>query len=360
MKNPWKVKPIRIRPIRTHFNLDTDNDFVPDFRDCQPFNKHRQDEDEYQIGYKMRQGIKPPYDVGLDISRENWFGFDAIKATIRQRRINPDLIKGFLDAPPNENVISFQSFPSESKDILSQYGFLNCPKKIKWSSPTMSLNEYIKSVPKGRDIKRALNSIEEGKRNEPVHFIKEEDLSPNRYSKWHNIYKRKIESFSRGRLNAPKEPPKKHFGLYAFEDGNLLGGRIIKEFPEHISASYDAFQTDRKYINELAYAMMMQEAYQSGKKKVSLGVDTNFYGYHMPPGVYKSKRSFGFSPYPYKKPGSHMFKVTDPSPFTDPYMFLSYDGSKNRLTNNIYLRSNKSISERDYNASGGVRVYYDK
>ena len=39
MKYPsyWKLKPIRIKPIRIHFNLDTDRDRVKDYKDCRPF-----------------------------------------------------------------------------------------------------------------------------------------------------------------------------------------------------------------------------------------------------------------------------------------------------------------------------------
>lgn len=37
MKNIWKVKPIKF-----HFNLDTDRDRVPDFMDCRPFNPMKQ------------------------------------------------------------------------------------------------------------------------------------------------------------------------------------------------------------------------------------------------------------------------------------------------------------------------------
>ena len=33
MDNYWKVKPIRL-----HFNLDSDRDNVPDWKDCMPFN----------------------------------------------------------------------------------------------------------------------------------------------------------------------------------------------------------------------------------------------------------------------------------------------------------------------------------
>lgn len=52
-KTVWKVKPIKI-----NFNLDTDRDGVPDFKDCEPFNYWKQD--KYPYGYKKeeREAIK--------------------------------------------------------------------------------------------------------------------------------------------------------------------------------------------------------------------------------------------------------------------------------------------------------------
>jgi len=37
-----RIKPLRFKPIRLRFNLDTDNDRVTDWKDCRPFNPFKQ------------------------------------------------------------------------------------------------------------------------------------------------------------------------------------------------------------------------------------------------------------------------------------------------------------------------------
>jgi len=37
-----KIKPLKIKPIKIHFGLDSDRDKVPDFKDCRPFNPKKQ------------------------------------------------------------------------------------------------------------------------------------------------------------------------------------------------------------------------------------------------------------------------------------------------------------------------------
>ena len=37
-----KIKPIKVKPMKLHLPLDTDNDKVPDYKDCRPFNPRKQ------------------------------------------------------------------------------------------------------------------------------------------------------------------------------------------------------------------------------------------------------------------------------------------------------------------------------
>jgi len=45
MFRPIKLKPMKFKPMNIHFNLDLDRDRVPDWKDCQPFNPYKQEEE---------------------------------------------------------------------------------------------------------------------------------------------------------------------------------------------------------------------------------------------------------------------------------------------------------------------------
>ena len=56
--NYWKVKPLKIKPIRFQLPLDSDRDKVPDYKDCQPFNPKKQD---WDIEEAERSGSRIEY-----------------------------------------------------------------------------------------------------------------------------------------------------------------------------------------------------------------------------------------------------------------------------------------------------------
>ena len=56
--NYWKVRPIKIKPIKLHFNFDTDRDGVRDRFDCRPFDFWRQDDDYDLFKKQLQENLK--------------------------------------------------------------------------------------------------------------------------------------------------------------------------------------------------------------------------------------------------------------------------------------------------------------
>jgi hypothetical protein len=289
---------------------------------------------------------------------ENWLGFDATKAVFDLRSESVDDVEQFLHANrQNIDVASVLNYSSHSKSRLTELGFFEAPIKITWRRNVESIKDYIKSVKKGRDIKRGLNLIEEGKRYSDVEFKIDRGLTNDDwYQKWfRDFYVTKLGEKPRPRFNL-QEKPSGHTGFYAFKGNDLVGGRLVKDIGDRFSASFSVFNKRPRYLNDIAYAKMMEEAVRTGKREVSLGVDINFYGYHLSIGTMRSKVLFGFEPYYYPQAGKNFFRVLKTSKFNNPFMFFSFLNNTDSLINNIFLRQGIFFDKSDYTTSNGVRM----
>lgn len=422
MPNHWNVRPLlpqNFRDLtypqaRSLFHIsplgDFDKDNVINVHDCRPFDYRRQDEEgtngasttdpklisklasspnvrvrltltknpnlsERIYGMLLndpvpdvRHSVVMNYERRFPtpfVQEERWLGFDAIKKTIDCDQPNLEVIKGIMDAEKRnkDDIISVINYNTPIRNYLLGLGFFETPNKVSWRRKVTSVKDYAESIKKGRDIRRGLNSLEIGKRNQDIKFFWDKGLSREElYRQWYNdIYTKELGKKRRGKpssLLSQDYPPDQHIGLYAEKKGKLVGGRLIKQFSSTLSASYDAFDKEAgKYLGEIAYAKMMEEALRQGKTVLSLGQDTNFYGYHLGAGIYKSKVSFGFKPRAIKAKGSQMIKVLNPNKFENPYMFLSFVNGSEALRNNIFVRGGLRVNPADYTAPGGVKVW---
>jgi hypothetical protein len=346
------------RLVRFSLSKNTE---IPDKCSCEIFGRLSKDKDS---GVRTFTQVNDRFRVhcgGMpDTKQMKWFGFDAEREEIDcKNKCNIDVLKGQFSVDTDADVISIINTRDETNDFLEKEGFIEKPKKITWYRELDTLDNYIKDVKKGRDIRKGLNSLEKGKRNEDVEIIFDKGLkNEERYRQWYSIYKKNIESFERGRVVLKEnEYPKRFTALYALKDGKLIGGRMINEKPDYNSVAYSAFERGHKWLDEIAYAKMIEYTLDQNKKKIHLGVDTNFYGYQLSPGIYKSKILFGFTPRGYEKSGEEMFLVRKNDKFGDMYMFLSTDGQDmDNLTNNIFVKNKQDIDTKDYFAPRGVVV----
>lgn len=90
-------------------------------------------------------------------------------------------------------------------------------------------------------------------------------------------------------------------GVWVFRNGEFLGGSLIRDYGEYYAISYSAFpQFDRKELETGLGAPLFDQAYQrsvaEGRKKISYGMDTNMYGFHLSTGLLEYKLSIGCAP----------------------------------------------------------------
>lgn len=125
MENFWKVKPIKINPIRVHFNLDIDGDKVKDKDDCDPFNRKRQ-----HISKTMEERLKKlPIYVSpksiFEMQREK--GEDLEKMEAEGKSI--PLIEGFVPNIPARPLPHIMSKEAKEQAPKARQMFLSSIKK---------------------------------------------------------------------------------------------------------------------------------------------------------------------------------------------------------------------------------------
>lgn len=343
------------------FNLSK-NTQLPDSCSCEIFGRLSNDKDsgvrtftKINDKFRMHCGGLP------EIKNKKWHGFDVERQEINcKQKCNIDVLKGRLSVKDtDEDVISVVETRKETKEFLESEGFIEKPAFVSWYRNLSSLDNYTKEVKKGRDIRRGLNSLEEGKRNADIEFVFDKGLeNEDYYHQWYQIYKKSMEKRERGRVVLKEsEYPKRFTALYAVKDGKVIGGRMMNEKTNYNSIAYSAFKRDHKYLDEIAYAKIVDYTLNQNKKRLHLGIDTNFYGYHMPPGIYKSKTLFGFQPTGYVPKGREHFLVRKDDKFGDLYMFLSTDRREMpQLKNNIFVKGDKKVKKEDYPAPHGVEI----
>lgn len=290
---------------------------------------------------------------------ERWLEFDANKAVFDCRKDSVEKITTYLENfSHNMDIASIINYsPSDKQYFMKNFHFFECPVKITWRRPVEPIDQYIKSVRKGRDMKRGINLMQPGGRYERVRFEVDPGLQRDDwFQQFDEFYKEKIGAKEKGRITMD-EKPTGHTGFYAFKNGDFLGGRLVKDLGPRFSASFSVFERDPKYLDDVAYVKMMEEAIKQGKKEVSLGVDVNFYGYHLSIGLLKSKMSFGFNPYYYNQAGKNLFTVIDHRRFSKPYLFFSFINGTEKVTLNAFTTMGTPFNPRDYEPPGGITVH---
>lgn len=337
------------------------NTELPNACDCEIFGRLSKDRDS---GVRTFTGINKQFREhcgGIpDTKQSKWYNFDVELEEINcKRKCNIDVLNGQLSADTDTDVISIINTTDKTKEFLESKGFIEKPVRLTWYRTLDSLDEYIRDVKKGRDIRRGLNSLEKGKRNEDVEIVFDVGLkNEDNYRQWYEVYKNNLGAMKRGRIVLKEfDFPRHMTAMYAIKDGRVIGGRLFNEFTTSNSIAYSAFEKGHKFLDEIAYAKIIEYTLNQNKRKLNLGVDTNFYGYHMSPGVYKSKTLFGFTPMGHEPKGKEMFLVRRDNKFDDAYMFLSTDGrDMEKLKNNIFVKGKKEFDTDNYFAPHGIEI----
>lgn len=174
--NYWGVKPLKfnntwnVRPIKTfdfRLNIDSDRDGVPDWKDCQPFNWHRQDEHHVLTEKESAQiAKKVGYPYASSLSKHKRTLKERIKCLPIIKVVNGygiyawesdgEVLYEIIDMKTGANVLpNRRSLEEALRDIKERI-----PEKMMESTyHTKNIDEYIK-----KDYEAVLISVKEQKK----------------------------------------------------------------------------------------------------------------------------------------------------------------------------------------------------
>ena len=292
----------------------------------------------------------------MNYSTEPWYNFDVKRADARcHGGCNYDRLIGELEAQ-DVAVVSVLDWKNEDVNTLHDFGFDYVPAKVSWQidlSKYHSVGEYLQNIKKGDYIDRRKRRLQK----DNITFVEMPVSSSKYYNQWYAIYKTTMESKERGRIIVKENSPPEHLtAIYALKGDTVLGGILYNKRHDVVSAAYGAFLREPVGLTDVALAELIANAIKTGTSRFTLGMDTNFYGYHLKTGLYSFKTSNGYVPHEFM--GKNFFKVIDDRKFDNPYMYLSFSHDSG-LCNNIFVKGNVKVPLDGFNAPEGIRIHHN-
>jgi hypothetical protein len=237
------------------------------------------------------------------------------------------------------------------KELTNEFFFV--PNKIQYylKLPN-SFEKYIAklSLNRKKKIKKALSHNE-------IEISFEQPIQENDFKIWIDIYKKKILDKEKGVLRITddwltkkKEKNISTGAIFAKINNEIIGGIIFKIYKKNkLSIGYSAVKKEIQNlgVNDLLNCKLIEYAIKKKFKIITRGMDSNFYGNHLSPGIYLFKKSLGFKIKPLPKKGFCLLKINNMAHLEDNVFFISIENKK-KIANLITKKPNE-INLDEYN-----------
>jgi hypothetical protein len=146
-------------------------------------------------------------------------------------------------------------------------------------------------------------------------------------------------------------------GLYLFDGAAMVAGVLVNELPGHLSVAYGAFDPAHRKLDLEHYLILwaMQRCIDRGCSVLSLGMDTNRYGHHLPLGLPAYKLRIGFTPMAYEPAGREIVRFQRFDVFERGLFFYSYEGR--RLVGDLFVRGEPDLRPYRHHNAPEIRVH---
>ncbi len=226
---------------------------------------------------------------------------------------------------------------------------------------------YVLRIPGSLDA-YIQDSFRSGTRNKPRRLLRE---VPLRYrlavgedgrgvEAFKDLYRRTIVARPRGRDRVSEYDEgfrSGWVGFYLLSGQTLVAGILVHEMRDHLSVAYGAFDPAHREL-DLEHFLIMQAIERCVERRVpalSLGMDTNRYGHHLPLGLPAYKLRIGFTPRPWEPAGRELAKFQRFDVFDDGLFFYSYEGRG--IMGNLFTRDEPDLRPYRHHNAPAVRTF---
>lgn len=225
---------------------------------------------------------------------------------------------------------------------------------------------YVIDVPGSLDayIERSFRS---GARNKPRKLLRDvpgryrlaEEEGGRGFPQFRDLYRRVIVGRPRGRDRVGEHEEgfgPGWLGYYLYDGPAMVAGVMVHALRRHLSIAYGAFDPAHRKLDLEHYLIMqvMRRCMELGVETLSLGMDTNRYGHHLPLGLAAYKLRIGFTPLPWEPSGRELLKVQSFDVFEDGLFFYSYEGRG--LAGNLFTRGEADLRPYRHHNAPPVRA----
>ena len=236
-------------------------------------------------------------------------------------------------------------------------GWFYKPRTVTWSLRTpATLDAYI------------LDAFHAGTRNKPRKLLRE---VPRRYRfaiheqgeglpAFLSLYRRTIAGRPRGRDRISERAHdfgEGWCGLHLYDGDVLAAGVLVHAMRGHDSVAYGAFDPERRDLDLEHFLIMkaLERAAQRRVPRVSLGMDTNRYGHHLPLGLAPYKLRMGFTPSAWEPSGRETSRAAAFDVFEEGLFFFSYEGAG--LVGNLFTRGEPDLRPFQHHTAPPLRTF---
>ena len=226
---------------------------------------------------------------------------------------------------------------------------------------------YVLRVPESLDA-YIQGSFRSGTRNKPRRLLRD---VPARYrldvdgegrgvDAFKELYRRTIVARPRGRDRVGEHDEgfaAGWVGFYLFDGASLVAGVLVHELRDHLSVAYGAFDPEHRGL-DLEHYLIMQVIERCARRRVpalSLGMDTNRYGHHLPMGLPAYKLRIGFTPLPWEPAGRELVKFQRFDLFEKGLFFYSYEGRG--IVGNLFTRGEPDLRPFRHHNAPKIRTF---